>query len=331
MKSFVVAAAAAASVSALTVEESHVGRFNNWKIDHGKVYKSINEEEARFEVFMKNHASIEAHNADPDATYVQAHNAFSDMTPEEFKSQMTGYTSIVGRKSGADSTYVPSSAEPAARDWTEDGMVTAVKNQGQCGSCWAFSTTGSTESANLIKNGGSATDNANIISEQQLVDCSTKNDGCNGGLMDYGFEYLKKLGAKGDSLESSYKYKAKDGRCKAAKSTPSNIQVTGYTDVQSGNENALKNAVGNVGPVSIAIEADQRGFQFYSNGVFSGKCGQQLDHGVLAVGYGTDNGVDFWKVKNSWGATWGEEGYIRIAFGNNLCGISNQPSYPTVA
>jgi len=331
MKSIFAVAAAAASVSAITVEESHIARFNNWKGVHGKVYQSIEEEEARFEVFLRNHKMIEAHNEDSTNTFTLGHNQFSDMTPEEFKSTMTGYTGMNGRASTADNVHTKVGGEDAAKDWRKEGKVTAVKNQGQCGSCWAFSTTGSTESANLIKNGGSATDNANIISEQQLVDCSTMNNGCNGGLMDYGFEYLKKLGAKGDSLESSYKYKAKDGRCKAAQGTPSNIQVTGYTDVQSGNENALKNAVGTVGPVSIAIEADQRGFQFYSNGVFSGKCGQQLDHGVLVVGYGTDNGVDFWKVKNSWGATWGEEGYIRIAFGKNLCGISNQPSYPTVA
>merc|ERR1712013_886500 len=210
MQSVFAVAAAAVSVSALTVEESHVGRFNNWKVEHGKQYASIDEEEARFEVFMKNHASIEAHNADPEATYTQAHNQFSDMTPEEFKSQMTGYTASLGHKSGADNVHQVTVSEPTAKDWREDGVVTNVKNQGQCGSCWAFSTTGSTESANLIKNGGSNTASENIISEQQLVDCSTKNQGCNGGLMDYGFEY------------------------------------------------GLKNAVGTKGPVSIAIEADQR-------------------------------------------------------------------------
>jgi len=330
MNSVFAVAAVAASVSALTVEESHIGRFNNWKAEYSKAYATIEEEEARFEVFMNNHLSIEAHNADPEATYTQAHNQFSDMTPEEFKSQMTGYTAMAGHKSGADNVYVVSASEPAAKDWRDEGKVSAVKNQGQCGSCWAFSTIGSTESANLIKNGGSAFDPSNVLSEQQLVDCSRKNNGCNGGVMDLGFEYLKTLGVKGDDTESSYSYKGKDGRCQATLFTASNVQVTGYTDV-TGGESSLKNAVGNVGPVSIAIEADQMSFQFYRKGILSKRCGQRLDHGVLLVGYGNEDGKDYWIVKNSWGSTWGESGYIRIAMGSNLCGISNQPSYPTVA
>lgn len=329
MKSIFAAAAAAASVSALTVEESHIGRFNNWKLEHGRIYKTINEEETRFEVFMKNHKFIIAHNADSEATFTMAHNQFSDMTSEEFKSQMTGYVHTVGA-STADYVHEIRADAPATIDWRAKGKVTAVKNQGQCGSCWAFSTTGSVESANLIKNGGSASDASNILSEQQLVDCSRKNNGCNGGLMDYGFQYLKGLRAHGDDTESSYSYKAKSGRCAASKGTPSHIKVTGYTDVRGG-ESSLKNAVGIVGPVSIAIEADQKAFQFYSGGVLTEGCGQQLDHGVLLVGYGNDDGQDYWIVKNSWGATWGEEGYINIAMGSNLCGISNQPSYPNVA
>jgi len=330
MQSVFAVAAAAVSVSALTVEESHIGRFNNWKVEHGKVYSSIDEEEARFEVFMKNHASIEAHNANPDVTYTQAHNAFSDMTPEEFKSQMTGYMHSVGHKSTAENVHEITAEAPVSMDWRDTAKVTAVKNQGQCGSCWAFSTTGSTEAANLIKNGGNPTDESNILSEQQLVDCSRKNNGCNGGLMDNGFKYLKGLGSDGDSTEGSYPYKAKDGRCRVSSGTPSDIQVLSHTDVRGG-ENGLRNAVGTVGPVSIAIEADQRAFQFYNTGILTSGCGQSLDHGVLAVGYGSDNGQDYWIVKNSWGASWGESGYIRIAYGSNLCGISNQPSYPTVA
>jgi len=329
MKFTFAVAAAAASVSALTVEESHIGRFNNWKLKHDKAYKTIDEEEARFEVFMKNHEFITAHNGDYEATFTMAHNQFSDMTPEEFKSQMTGYVPTAGA-STADSVHEVKFDAPATIDWRTKGKVTAVKNQGQCGSCWAFSTTGSTESANLIKNGGSASDPSNVLSEQQLVDCSRKNNGCNGGLMDYGFQYLKGLKAKGDDTENSYPYKAKGGRCFAAKGTPSKIKVTGYTDVRGG-ESDLKNAVGTVGPVSIAIEADQKAFQFYSGGILTKGCGQNLDHGVLVVGYGTQDGQDYWIVKNSWGPSWGEKGYINIAMGSNLCGISNQPSYPHIA
>jgi len=330
MKTFFAAAAAAASVSALTVEESHIARFNNWKLEHGKVYQSIEEEEARFEVFLRNHKTIEAHNADSTQTFTMGHNQFSDMTPEEFKSTMTGYVSTVGHVSGADNVHTQVGGEAAEKDWRAEGMVTAVKNQGQCGSCWAFSTTGSTESANLIKNGGSNSDASNLLSEQQLVDCSKKNQGCNGGLMDYGFAYLKGLGADGDDTEGSYPYTAKNGRCHAEAGVQSHVRVTGYTDVAR-SEAALQNAIGTVGPVSIAIEADQRAFQFYNGGILTKGCGQRLDHGVLAVGYGNEDGTDYFIVKNSWGATWGEEGYIRIAQGSNLCGISNQASYPHVA
>jgi C1A family cysteine protease len=326
MQSIFVAAAAAATASALTVEESHIARFNNWKAEHGKSYTSIEQEELRFEIFMQNHESITAHNADSTQTYTMAHNSFSDYSPEEFKSMYTGYVPQEGHKSGADNVHEIKEDAPASKDWRTTGKVTAVKNQGQCGSCWAFSTTGSIEAANLIKNGGSASDKANIISEQELVDCSRANAGCNGGLMDLGFQFVKNQGAGGDDLENSYPYKARNGRCVKQKGVPSKIQVTSYTDVTSGSEDALANAIGTHGPVSVAIEADQRAFQFYNGGVLTSGCGQNLDHGVLAVGY-TD---EYFIVKNSWGPSWGEEGYIKIGRGKNLCGIANQASYPTV-
>jgi len=327
MNSIFALAAAAASASALTVEESHIGRFNNWKALHGKEYASIEEEEARFEVFMDNHNMIEAHNAKGES-FTMAHNEFSDMTPEEFKSQMNGFRPRVSQNTGATSTHAISGETPATKDWRDENVVTPVKNQGQCGSCWAFSTTGSVEAANLVKNGGSNTDAKNILSEQELVDCSHEggNAGCQGGLMDNGFQFLIKQGATGDDTEGSYPYQAKNGQCRKSNGTPSNIQVTGFTDVNPTEED-LKNAVGTVGPVSIAIEADQLVFQFYSSGVIRSGCGDQLDHGVLLVGY-TD---DAWIVKNSWGADWGEMGYVRIEMGKNLCGIQNSASYPTVA
>merc|ERR1712110_477339 len=168
------------------------------------------------------------------------------------------------------------------------------------------------------------------LSEQQLVDCSKQNSGCNGGLMDYAFAFYEKTSI---ASESSYPYTARDGTCKSSYTTAiPKGGVTGYKDISS--ESKLLDAVTNTGPVSVAIEADQFSFQMYSSGVLTGSCGTRLDHGVLAVGFGTDGGTDYWKVKNSWGASWGDSGYVRIQRGVNMCGIAGSgglgPSYPVV-
>jgi len=140
--------------------------------------------------------------------------------------------------------------------------------------------------------------------------------------MDNGFEYI--ISNKGLGSEESYAYTAKDGTCKTVDSVST---ISSYKDVKQGDESDLMSAV-NIGPVSIAIEADQSGFQFYSGGVFSGTCGKNLDHGVLLVGYGSDGGKDYWKVKNSWGSSWGEEGYINLVRGKDQCGLADSASYP---
>ena len=142
--------------------------------------------------------------------------------------------------------------------------------------------------------------------------------------MDDAFNYI--ISNKGIGSEASYPYTAKDGRCQ---SVPSVSTISGFKDVQQGSETALMSAL-NIKPVSIAIEADQSGFQFYKSGVFKGPCGQQLDHGVLLVGSGTDGGVDYWRIKNSWGSSWGDNGYIRVIRGQNMCGLANMASYPVV-
>jgi len=145
--------------------------------------------------------------------------------------------------------------------------------------------------------------------------------------MDYGFQYI--IDNKGIGSEAAYPYTAVDGTCNSA-AVESVATVAGFKDIPSGDETSLLNAVGSVGPVSIAIEADQQAFQFYAGGVFSAACGTALDHGVLAVGYGTDAGQDYWIVKNSWGASWGESGYIRMIRNKNQCGLALSASYPTV-
>ncbi|KAF5740652.1 cysteine proteinase RD21a [Tripterygium wilfordii] len=193
------------------------------------------------------------------------------------------------------------------------------------GSCWAFSTIGAVEGINKIVTGELIT-----LSEQELVDCDTSyNAGCNGGLMDYAFEFIINNG--GIDSDEDYPYKGTDGRCDTVRQNARVVSIDSYEDVSANDEGSLKTAVANQ-PVSVAIEAGGRAFQLYESGVFTGKCGTALDHGVVAVGYGTENGKDYWIVRNSWGKSWGEAGYIRlernVATPSGKCGIAIEPSYP---
>jgi len=307
--------------------------FAEWAKSMGKSYASKEELVLRRSVYAANVAKIEAHNA-ATSEWKMAVNKFSDLTGEEWKAAYTGgYRAKEKRSKNVNLTllHTPKEALPTSVDWTAAGAVTPVKNQGQCGSCWAFSTTGATESAYFVANKKLVS-----ISEQQLVDCSGAegNQGCNGGLMDYGFEYIIKN--KGICTEASYPYTAKDGTCKAKTCTASGVTVTKFTDVPTDSETALMTAIVQQ-PIAIAVEADQNSFQSYSSGVMTQTCGTNLDHGVLATGYGTSSGKDYYEVKNSWGADWGAKGYIWLGRGatyngnKGQCGIQMDPSYPTSA
>jgi cathepsin L len=248
-------------------------------------------------------------------------NEFGDMTWDEFRAAYIGGFKPRAGEYIRSKNYAPIKPNPnipTSLDWRTKGAVTPVKNQGQCGSCWSFSTTGSVEGAHAI-----ATGTLISLSEQNLMDCagSYGNQGCNGGLMDDAFEYII---AHGICSEASYPYKGVDGKCQ--KCTPV-THLKSYTDNPAGNEGNLSNLIQN-GPVSIAIEADQSGFQFYSGGVFSGTCGTKLDHGVLLVGYGTLSSKPYWIVKNSWGASWGMQGYILMIQGKDECGLDMAASQP---
>ena len=211
-------------------------------------------------------------------------------------------------------------------DWRDKGAVTNVKNQGHCGGCWAFSTTGSIEGLIAIQSG-----NLFNISEQQLIDCSTSegNHGCEGGIMEKGYQYV--INNDGICSEEEYPYTAQDGECQECKSI---VKISKYGDITPNSEKILKRAVAKQ-PVSVAIQANLSTFQLYSSGIYSDpNCGDELDHGVLVVGYGYDilHDMEYWIVKNSWGSGWGENGYIRIQRNtetkSGLCGITSQPTIP---
>jgi len=301
-------------------------RFESWLKKHNKVFEDIAEMKKAWFGWIANDKIIQETNAQ-DLPYKLGHNPYSHMTSEEFASKYTMTMPKSHMRKNNDNVAweltdpVLQADAPDSIDWVEKGAVTPVKNQKQCGSCWAFSTTGSVEGAFQI-----AGNKLTSLSEQELVSCDHVDDGCKGGLMDNGFKFVEENGL---CTESSYPYVSGSGNrgtckktCKAA------VTVHAFKDVPKKDEDALKLAVSKQ-PVSIAIEADKSVFQLYKKGVMNSKsCGTNLDHGVLAVGYGTEGGEDYWKVKNSWGPDWGMEGYILLGRGDNICGISQQPSYP---
>lgn len=306
--------------------------WHSWKEFHSKKYASDDEESLRYTIWNENMKTIKKHNADPNSKFTLQMNHLGDMTSKEVHLIINGYNKALKdtkSKEGSSTFLPPSNTElPDTVDWRKKGYVTKVKNQGQCGSCWAFSTTGSLEGQHFKKTG-----NLVSLSEQNLVDCSEKfgNHGCEGGLMDNAFKYIK--ANDGVDTEKSYPYKGKDERCKFNASSVG-ADDTGYVDVKHGDEDALKIAVATVGPISVAIDAGHMSFQFYKDGVYDEPaCSSvDLDHGVLAVGYGTTaDGKDYWLVKNSWGKSWGMDGYIMMSRNkDNQCGIATDASYPLV-
>jgi len=299
--------------SAATQEEfvAYVKEFN-------KVY-TPDELFTRFQNFNDNKKIIDEHNA-KGLSWEMGVNQFTDLTQQEFSDTFLGYIPRQNDYYRSLNLHVAPEGQILAADldWRTKGAVTPIKDQAQCGSCWAFSTTGSVEGANQIKSGQLVS-----VSEQQLVDCagSAGNQGCNGGLMDDAFNYIIKN--KGLGSEASYPYTAHDGKCKQV---PSVSTVSKFTDVGKNDEKGLMSAV-NIEPVSVAVDAQS--WSSYKKGVMTGLCGKSLDHGVLAVGYGTDGANDYWLVKNSWGVSWGESGYIRLVRDKNECGIAAAASYPT--
>ncbi|KAJ3685713.1 hypothetical protein LUZ61_014877 [Rhynchospora tenuis] len=298
--------------------------FHKWMKDYGVKYGNDTEESYRFEVFKENYLFINNSNHKPKVKFTLGLNKFADLRNEEFLVKYTGYKPRTTRPASTSFRYADVTA-PSSIDWRSQGAVTGVKDQKQCGSCWAFGAVATIEGITKIKTGY-----LQSLSEQELVDCVTDCAGCAGGNQDSAFEWVIKNG--GIDTEEDYPYTAQNGTCNITKAGIHAASITGYEDVPSGNETALMNAVANQ-PVTVSIEASGLPFQFYSSGIFRGPCGLNLDHAVTAVGYGGSGTNKYWIVKNSWGTSWGEQGYIRmwkdsgLPFG--LCGITVQSSYPT--
>lgn len=301
--------------------------YQEWLVKHGKAYNVLGEEKRRFEIFKDNLWFIDEHNSE-ERSYRVGLNRFADLTNEEYRAMYLGARSgNRTRLSKPSNRYAPRVGEslPDSIDWREKGAVVGVKDQGSCGSCWAFSAIAAVEGVNKIVTGDLIS-----LSEQELVDCDTSyNEGCNGGLMDYAFEFIINNG--GIDTEEDYLYAGRDGRCDTYRRNAKVVSIDDYEDVPINDEKGLQKAVANQ-PVSVAIEASGRAFQFYESGIFTGRCGTALDHGVAAVGYGSENAQAYWIVKNSWGESWGESGYIRmernIPAATGKCGIAMEASYP---
>ncbi|KAK7485062.1 hypothetical protein BaRGS_00023701 [Batillaria attramentaria] len=308
----------ALSAVALCLGSPLDSEWEQYKSQYNRRYTGL-DEAVRKAVFAGNLAYIQRHNAEADTglhTFWLGIGPFTDM-----------YNASATYSGEVYVPTIPDGREPAKVDWRKKGYVTPVKNQGQCGSCWAFSTTGSLEGQHFKK-----TQKLVSLSEQNLVDCSKKegNLGCMGGLMDQAFKYIKKNG--GIDTEASYPYRAHNEKC-SFKKQDVGATLKSWKDIEKGNEKALEKAVAEIGPISVAIDAGHESFQHYKKGVYNEpKCSsKKLDHGVLAVGYGVEEQKDYWIVKNSWGPEWGEKGYILMSRNkNNQCGIATQASYPIV-
>ncbi|CAD6225735.1 unnamed protein product [Miscanthus lutarioriparius] len=339
-----------------TDDSPMIERFQRWKAAYNKSYATVAEERRRFRVYARNMAYIEATNAEAEAaglTYELGETAYTDLTNQEFMAMYTapapaqlpvdededdqavittraGPVDAVGGAPGQLPVYVNlSTGAPASVDWRASGAVTPVKNQGRCGSCWAFSTVAVVEGIYQIRTGKLVS-----LSEQELVDCDTLDAGCDGGISYRALEWITSNG--GLTTEEDYQYTGTTDTCNRAKLSHNAVSIAGLRRVATRSEASLANAVAGQ-PVAVSIEAGGDNFQHYKKGVYNGPCGTNLNHGVTVVGYGQEQeaagGDKYWIIKNSWGESWGDGGYIKMRKDvagkpEGLCGIAIRPSFP---
>ncbi|EEF42559.1 cysteine protease, putative [Ricinus communis] len=289
-------------------EDALVEKHEQWMARHGRTYQDSEEKERRFQIFKSNLEYIDNFNKASNQTYQLGLNNFADLSHEEYVATYTA------RKMPVE--------VPESIDWRDHGAVTPIKNQYQCGCCWAFSAAAAVEG--IVANGVS-------LSAQQLLDCVSDNQGCKGGWMNNAFNYI--IQNQGIALETDYPYQQMQQMCSSRMAA---AQISGFEDVTPKDEEALMRAVAKQ-PVSVTIDATSNpNFKLYKEGVFTAAgCGNGHSHAVTLVGYGTsEDGTKYWLAKNSWGETWGESGYMRlqrdIGLEGGPCGIALYASYPTI-
>jgi len=307
------------------LKSEHHKEFENWVDKYGKTYRNEVEREFRFKIFVETLMKINKHNREYDAglkTFKAGLNKYSDMLQSEVFPDLD--VPSEPRKKLSTAPKIQGKSVPDSFDWRPKGAVTKIKDQENCGSCWAFSVTGTLEGQLFLKTGELVQ-----LSEKQLMDCSWDygNKGCSGGWMYKGYEYIMDQG--GLDTEYSYPYHPFDGNKCLYDPANSALVEKDYVELPQGDEEALKEAVATIGPISVSINANWD-FQNYLEGVMTSEgCGEPTNHGVLVVGYGTEDGLDYWLVKNSWGKYYGEDGYIKMRRNyNNMCAIADWGTYP---